>query len=44
MSLVDAAGMAMNEMTEDFVILDLPVTNKAEVRKMLETDSTKKKS
>ncbi len=38
MSLVDAAGMAMNEMTEDFVILDLPVTNKAEVRKMLETE------
>ena len=30
--------MAMNEMTEDFVILDLPVANKAEVRKMLETE------
>ena len=34
----DAAGMAMNEMPEDFVIRDLPVANKAEVRKMLETE------
>ena len=38
MPLVDAIDKAMDEMPEDFVIRDLLVANKAEVRKMLETE------